>query len=50
MFWYEVFLYWSELIYKDNLLTFQDVVNQPLWLNSHIKYNKTVLFGPKLIQ
>ena len=43
-------LYWSELIYKDNISTFQDVVNQLLWLNSHIIYNKTVSYAPSLIQ
>ena len=50
MFWYEMLLYWSELIYKDKISTFQDVVNQPLWLNSHVKYNKAVLYAPSLVQ
>ena len=43
-------LYWSELIYKDKISTFQDVVNQLLWLNSHVKYNKAVLYAPSLLQ
>ena len=30
--------------------TFQDIVDQLLWLNSHIKYNKDVLYGPSLVQ
>ena len=34
----------------DSISTFQDEVNQLLWLNSHIKYNKTVLHAPSLIQ
>ena len=42
IFWYEMLLYWSEL--------FQDVVNQPLWLNSHVKYNKAVLYAQSLVQ
>ena len=50
MFWYEMLLYWSELIYKDKISTFQDVVNQPLWSNSHVKYNKAVLYVPSLAQ
>ena len=50
MFWYEILLYWSELIYKDNISTFHDVVNQPLWLNFHIRYNKTVLHASSLTQ
>ena len=50
MFWYEMLLYWSELIYKNKISTFQDVVNQPLWLNSHVKYNKAVLYAPSLGQ
>ena len=50
MFWYEMLLYWSELIYKDKISTFQDVVNQPIWLNSHVKYNKSVLHAPSLVQ
>ena len=45
MFWYEMLLYWSELIYKDKISTFQDVVNQLLWLSSHVKYNKAVLYA-----
>ena len=50
MFWYEMLLYWSELIYKDKISTFQDVVNQPLWFNSHVKYYKAVLYVPSLAQ
>ena len=50
MFWHEVLLYWSELIYKDKTSTFQDVINWLLWLNSHVKYNKAVLYAPSLIQ
>ena len=50
MFWYEMLLYWSELSCKDKISTFQDVVNQLLWLNSHVKYNKAVLYVPSLIQ
>ena len=50
MFWYEMLLYWSELIYKDKISTFQDVVNQPLWLNCHVKYMKVVLYAPSLVQ
>ena len=50
IFWYEMLLYWSELIYKERMSTFQDVVNQPLWLNSHAKYNKAVLYTPSLVQ
>ena len=49
MSWHEMFLYWSELIYNNNS-TFKDEVNQPLWLNSHIKYNKTLLYSPSHIQ
>ena len=50
MSWCEILLYWSELIYKDKISTLQDVVNQPLWLNSHVKYNKDVLYVPSLVQ
>ena len=50
MFWYEMFLYWSELIYKDKISTFLDVVNQLLWLNSHVKYNKALLYSLSLAQ
>ena len=50
MFWYEMLLYWSELIYKNKISTFQDVVNQLLWLNSHVKYNKAVLYAPCFVQ
>ena len=35
-------------MYKDKISTFIDVVNQPLWLNSHVKYNKAVLYAPSL--
>ena len=49
MFWYEMLLYWSELIYKDKISTFQGVVDQPLWLNSHVKYNKVVSYAPSLV-
>ena len=34
MFWYEMLLYWSEQIYKDNISTFQDVVTQLLWFKA----------------
>ena len=50
MFWYEVLLYWSELKSKDNISTFQDVVNLSQCFNSHAKYNKTVLYAPSLVQ
>ena len=50
MFWFEMLLYWSELVYIGNISIFQDVVNQLLWLNSHIKYNKTVLYALSFIQ
>ena len=43
-------LYWSEIIHKDNIPTFQDVVNQLPRLNSHNKYTKTVLYTQVLIQ
>ena len=43
-------LYRSELIYKDKISTFQDVANQPIWLNSHVKYNKAVLYAPSLVE
>ena len=45
-----MFLHWLELIYTDNISLFQDIVNQPLWFNSQIKYNKTLLCDPSLIQ
>ena len=38
------------LVCKDNISTFQDAVHQLLWLNSHIKYNKTVLYALSPIQ
>ena len=50
IFWYEMLLYWSELTYKDKIPTFLDVVNQALQLNSHVKYNKAVLYAPSLVQ
>ena len=50
MFWYEMLLYWSELIYKDKISTFQDVIYQLLWLNSHVKYKKAVSYAPSLVQ
>ena len=43
-------LYWSELIYWNNISTLQDVVSQPICLNSRIKYNKDVLYAPRCIQ
>ena len=49
MFWYEILLFWSEMKYQD-ILTLQDVLNQPLLqLNSHIKYNKTLLYAHTII-
>ena len=45
-----MFLYWSELTYKDKICTFQDVINQPPWLNFHVRYNKVVLYTPSLVQ
>ena len=48
MFCYEMLLHWSTLIFKDNISTLQDVVNQLLWINCHTKYNKTVLYPPSL--
>ena len=50
IFWYEMLLYWSELIYKDKISTFQDVVNQLLWLNPHVKYAKAGLYTTSLVQ
>ena len=50
MFLYEMLVYWLELIYRDKISTFQDVVNQLLWLNSHVKYNKAVLYPPSFVQ
>ena len=40
----------QQLIYRDKISTFQDVVNQLLWLNSHVQYNKTLLYAPSLTQ
>ena len=47
---YEMLLYWSKLTYKDNISTFQDVVNHLLRLSSYIEYNKTVSYAQSHIQ
>ena len=47
MLWYEMLLYWSEQINKDNISKFPGVVNQPLWLNL---YSSFIQHGTLLIE
>ena len=48
-FWYEMFQYWAELNFTNTVSTFEDVANQPVWLNSNIKCHKKLLYSDSLI-
>ena len=48
MFWHEVFQYWSEINFSQEILTFEDVVNEPILLNSHVKIHKKVFIAKHL--
>ena len=48
-FWYEMFQYWAELNFTNTVSTFEDVANQPIWLNSNITFHKKLLYSDSLI-
>jgi len=48
--WSEIFVEWCHLNYDFLPLTKDDIVNQTLWFNSHIKIGKKLVFNKKLYQ
>ena len=44
-----MFQYWAELNVTNTVSTFEDVANQPLWLNPNIKCHKKLLYSDSLI-
>ena len=44
-----MFKYWAELNFTNTVSTFEDVANQPIWLNSNIKCHKKLLYSDSLI-
>ena len=40
-----MFQYLAEINFTDTVSTFQDVANQPIWLNSNIKCHKKLLYS-----
>ena len=44
-----MFRYWAELNIANTFSTFEDVANQPLWLNQDIKKHKKLIYSDLLI-
>ena len=47
--WYEMFQYWTEMNFTNNVSTFEDVANQLIWLNSKHKISKILLYSDSFI-
>ena len=45
-FWYQ---YSAELNFTNTVSTFEDVANQPIWVNSNIKCHKKILYSDSLL-